>query len=83
MTPKQAMPPLLRQAALAPPLHPAAAAAKAEGLGGVPRAVAVAVAEAEDVAATTRRRQHLLLLPPHPGSYGYTAKVTTAKGHQC
>ena len=56
------MTPLLRQAALAPPLHPAAAAAKAEGLGGVPRAVAVTVAVAEDVAATTRRRQHLLLL---------------------
>ena len=63
VTPKQAMPPLLRQAALAPPLHPAAAAAKEEGLGAVPRAVAVAVAE--DVATTTRRRQHLLLLA-HP-----------------
>ena len=58
----------LLPATLAVPQHPAAAAAKAEELGGVPRAVAVAVAVAvaEDVAATTRRRQHLLLLPPHP-----------------
>ena len=62
VTSGRTMTPLLRQAALAPPLHPAAAAAKAEGLGGVPRAVAVTVAVAEDVAATTRRRQHLLLL---------------------
>ena len=55
----------LLPATLALPQHPAAAAAKAEGLGAVPRAVAVAGAEA--VAATTRRRQHmLLLLPPHP-----------------
>ena len=53
---------------LAQPQHPAAAAAKAEGLGAVPRAVVVAgaVAEAVAVAATTRRRQHLLLLLPHP-----------------
>ena len=49
---------------LAQPQHPAAAAAKAEGLGAGAGAMAVAVAEA--VAATTRRRQHLLLLPPHP-----------------
>ena len=66
MTPKQAMPPLLRQAALAPPLHPAAAAAKVGGLGAVLGAVPGAVAVAVPGAATTRRRQHLLLLlPPH------------------
>ena len=58
----------LLPATLALPQHPAAAAAKAEGLGAVPRAVVVAgaVAEAVAVAATTRRRQHLLLLLPHP-----------------
>ena len=49
----------LPQAALTLPLHPAAAAAKAEGLGAVPRAVAGAGPVAEAVAATTRRRQHL------------------------
>ena len=64
MTPKQAMPPLLRQAALAPPLHPAAAAAKVGGLGAVLGAMPGAVAVPG--AATTRCRQHLLLLlPPH------------------